>query len=130
MTDDNKISLFILEFIKKTKKKSIEWSESKYSPTLPDGNERLVDLSYSSVINEKVFRLYKYNIKTYRDEFDWDWSERIRLELTDGYGNTTFEFPYEYSLHDLYNSVRENNSGINDFINDFLCNDCFIVLYA
>ncbi|KAB7528110.1 hypothetical protein F8C76_09525 [Flagellimonas olearia] len=120
MIDGNKISRFILELIKKTKKNEVEWDEADFSPTIPDGNERLVDLAYSSNINDKNFRIYKYNIKHYRDEYEWDWSERIRLELTDNYGNTIYEFPYEYSLYDLYNAVRESTSGINDFIDDFL----------
>lgn len=120
MIEENKISRFILELIKKTKKNEVEWDEADSSPTIPDGSERLVDLAYSANINDKNFRIYKYNIKHYRDEYEWDWSERIRLELTDNFGNTIYEFPYEYSLYDLYNAVRESTSGINDFIDDFL----------
>lgn len=120
MNPENKISLFILELIKMTKKGQIDWKESFYSPKLPDGFERLMDLSYSATINQKEFRLYKYNIKHYTDEYEWDWSERIRLELVDNQGNSTYEFPYEYSLYDLYEAVREKTSGISDFIDDFL----------
>lgn len=120
MKEENKLSLFILELIKKTKQKTVNWEESYHLPTLPDGSERLVDLSYSSEINEKNFRIYKYNIKHYRDEYEWDWTERIRLELIDNDGNSIFEFPFEYSLYDLYDAVRETTSGIEDFIDDFL----------
>ena len=120
MIEDNKISRFILELIKKTKKNVVQWNESHYSPTLPDGSERLVDLAYSCEIGDKNFRLFKYNIKHYRDEYEWDWSERIKLELIDNQGNSIYEFPYEYSLYDLYNAVRESTSGIDEFIDEFL----------
>jgi len=119
MIPKNKISLFILELIKMTKKGQISWQESFHTPILPDGIERLVDLAYSTTIKEKSFRLYKYNTKHFTDEYEYYWSERIRFELIDNDGNSTFEFPYEYSLNDLYDAVRESSSGINEFIDDF-----------
>lgn len=120
MKPENKISLFILEVIKMTKKGEIRWHEALHAPKIPDGFEKLIDLAYSATISEKNFRLYKYYVRHYTDVDEWDWNERIRLELIDNYGNSTYEFPYEYSLHDLYEAVREYSSGINDFIDGFL----------
>ena len=120
MINENKISRFILELIKKTKKGIVEWEQYEYSPHSEDSNEKLIDYVYFSQIKDKKFRIFKYKIKTYTEEYEWDWSERIKLAVIDDEGNVIYDFPYEYSLHNLYDSVREKTSGISDFIDDFL----------
>lgn len=118
--DENKISKFILELIKRTKKKEINWKTSNRIPSFPDGAERHIDLVYISDISGKIFRIYKYQIKFFRDEYDYEWVERIRLETVNENYEVIYEIPYQYSLFNLYETVREQTSGIEDLIDNFL----------
>lgn len=118
--DANKISKFILELIKKTKKKEITWEVSDRIPSFPDGGERHIDLVYVAQINDRNFRIYKYQVKHYKDEHEYEWGERIKLETIDGHYNVIYEIPYQYSLFNLYEAVREQTSGIEELIDEFL----------
>jgi len=118
--DENKVSKFILELIKRTKMKDVIWSTSDRVPIFPDGGERYTDLVYTSELNGKIFRIYKYQIKVFRDEYEYEWSERIKFENVDSLFNVVYEIPYQYSLFNLYETVREQTSGIEDLIDDFL----------
>ncbi len=114
MMDENKISKFILELIKKTKMKEIIWNISDRVPIFPDGGERHIDLVYISDLNGKKFRIYKYQVKLFRDEYEYEWTERIKFETVDNHFNVIYEVPYQYSLFNLYEAVREQTSGIED----------------
>ncbi len=118
--EEDKVSKFILELIKKTKKKDLIWVTSTRTPSFPDGGERHVDLVYETTISDKKFRIYKYQIKLFRDEYEYEWSERIKLEAIDGGYNVIYEVPYQYSLFNLYETVREQTSGIEDLIDTLL----------
>ena len=120
MTENN-ISLFILELIKKTMQGKIEWQMIEpggVSNKIYDDN--IIGFIYRTEIMDKHFWLYKYKAKYYRDEYDWDWVEKIKLELIDSNGNSLYEFKYEYSLFDLYNAIREKTSGISSILDDLL----------
>lgn len=116
----DKLSQFIIKLIKLTKSNELTWeSISPRDPELPNG-EVILDKLYETTVNDRDFRLYRYKYKYYRDEYDFEWSQRIRLELLDNEGNTDFEFEYQNSMNDLYDIVREQTSNVSDFIDDVL----------
>jgi hypothetical protein len=118
MIGENKISKFIFTLIKKTKKDEVEWEISNLISKMTEFEEALIDLVYQLTIDDKCFRIFKYKAKSYRDEYDWEWVDKIKFELVDKKGNSLYEFPYDYSFFDLYNAVREQTSGIGDIIDD------------
>jgi len=59
------------------------------------------------------------NIEIFED-YNYEWSQRIRLELLDNDGHSDFEFEYLNSMNDLYDIVREQTSNVSDFIDNIL----------
>ncbi|HNY63368.1 MAG TPA: hypothetical protein PLH70_07485 [Bacteroidales bacterium] len=116
----NREERFVSKLIQDTKKGELEWKdESNNVLTLPS-NERPISKVYTTEIVGKNLRIYEFEIKHYSDEYEWDWVERIRLELIDDDGATLFEFDYDYSIYKLFNAVRKLNSGIDDLMKEFL----------
>lgn len=111
---------FISKLIRDTKKGDLKWDKNdRISLILPD-SEKVVSKVYVTEIDEKKFRIYEFQFKSYKNIEDWDWVERVRLELFDTDGITLFKFNYDYSLYKLFNSIRKSNSGIDDLMKGFL----------
>ncbi|WP_276482673.1 hypothetical protein [Paraflavitalea pollutisoli] len=111
---------FILALIKQTNSKNIEWSSRAVSdPELANG-EIVIDKVYSTEINGKRFNLYRYKYKHWKEYDEYEWNIRPKLELVDMFENVEFEFNYDYSLEDLYQIVRQQSSGILEFIEEFI----------
>ncbi len=118
---DNIELRFILKLIKDTKKGEINWESTSNSSlsNLPS-TEKPVSKVYTSVISKKTLRIYEFQVKSYTDEDEWDWIQRVRLEIIDENSDTIYEYNYDYSLYKLFKAVREMNSGVDDFMKDFL----------
>lgn len=114
--NSNQISSFILEVIKKTRQGKINWEACKPSE-IDKIEETIISFVYKASIAEKLFWVYKYKTKYYHDEYEWEWTERIKFEMIDEDEMILFEFPYEYSLFDLYSTIQEQSSGISDVFN-------------
>lgn len=115
----NREERFISKLIKDTQNGEIEWETDDTRITLPS-SERRVSKIYRTEINGKNLRLYEYNIKYFRDEDEWDWVERVRLEIIDEENDSIFEFGYDYSLYKLYYAIRKASSGADEFMKEFL----------
>lgn len=116
----DKLSQFIIKLIKLTKTGEVRWSSiNPANDELPNG-EYILDKMYETTFNERDLRLYRYKYRYYKDEYDYEWSQRVRLELIDPKGNVDYEFEYMNSLNDLYDIVREQTSDVLDFIDDVL----------
>lgn len=115
-----KVSQFVIKLIKLTRSGELTWrSFANDTEELPNG-EFVVDKIYEATISGKKFHLYRYKFKFFRDEFDFEWAQRIRLELMDSGGNTDYEFEYDNSMNDLYDIVREQTSNVTDVVDDIL----------
>jgi len=116
----DKLSQFIIKLIKLTKSSELTWdSISPRDTELPNG-EVILDKLYETTVNDRNFKLYRYKYKHYRDEYNFEWPQRIRLELLDSDGITDFEFEYQNSMNDLYEIVREQTSNVSNFIDSVL----------
>ncbi|MGA9638715.1 hypothetical protein [Flavobacterium sp.] len=98
----------------------IVWETIKPQTIDATYDENIVNFIYNTKIGDKYFWLYKYKAKYFRDEYDWDWTEKIKFEMIDETYNSLYEFPYDYSLVDLYNAIREKTSGISELLDDLL----------
>ena len=116
----DKLSQFIIKLIKLTKIGEIKWSSSSPSNDELPNDEYILDKIYETTFNERDLRLYRYKYKYYKDEYDIEWLQKIRLELLDYKGAVDYEFEYMNSMSDLYDIVREQTSEVLDFIDDVL----------
>ncbi|MFX0557131.1 hypothetical protein ACOCEA_10040 [Maribacter sp. CXY002] len=110
----------ILKLNQMTKDDEIIWSVWKTKINSLEGLERLLGNAYFSEVNTKELRIYKYEARHYYDEDAFDWVSHFRLEFIDKNGNTTWQFPEEYVLPDLYESIQYKLSGASEFFGDFL----------
>jgi len=97
----DKLSQFIIKLIKLTRSSELKWSSR--TPTddaLPNG-EFILDKLYEANVNDRDFRLYRYKYRNYFEDYNYEWSQRIRLELLDNDGHSDFEFEYLNSMNDL-----------------------------
>ncbi len=111
---------FVSKLVQDTKKGELEWIGKPNSTIISPSNDRVISKVYTAKISEKKLRIYEFQTKYYRDEEDWEWVKRVRLELVDNEEATLFEFGYDYSLYKLFNAVRKLNSGVNDLMKGFL----------
>jgi hypothetical protein len=115
-----KVSQFVIKLIKLTTSDEVKWtSYSTINNELLNG-EVILDKTYLTSLNGRKFQLYKYKYKVYRDEYDYEWSQKIRLGLVDINGKSDYEFEYDNSMNDLYDIVRERTSNIMDIVDDIL----------
>ena len=115
----NKNIDFILTLIQKTNNKEVNWEIVKHKIDLPH-DEKITSKIYVTTVIDKRFRLYEYQYKHYVDEDEWLWNQRIKLELIDHDNEKLYEFGYDYSINDLFDSVTRQTSGIEDFLEEFL----------
>lgn len=116
----DKVNQFIIKLIKLTKGNELEWD-----PVIPFERELLngsviLDKIYKTELGGKNFNLYKYKYKYYKEEFDYEWFERIQLDMVDEKGYTDFEFTFTNSMKDLYDIVREKCSNVGIIIDELL----------
>lgn len=116
----DKITQFVLKLIKLTKNNEITWRNFIPSETELPNEEVILDKVYESTINESRIQLYRYKAKYFIDEYEYQWVQRIRLELIDNKGETDYVFKFENSMNDLYDIVREQSSNVNQLIDDIL----------
>ncbi|UTN02308.1 hypothetical protein L0669_13365 [Flavobacterium bizetiae] len=115
----NTNSDFILTLIQKTNQNEVKWEIVKHTIDLPH-DEKITSKIYVTTINDKKFRVYEYQYKHYIDEDEWLWNQRKRIEMIDDDNEKLYEFDYDYSVSDLFDSVTRQTSGIDDFLKDFL----------
>lgn len=118
--DSNIEERFVSKLIKDTKNETILWEDIPNNKLELPSSERPISKVYTTEVNNKRLRIYEYQFKHYTDEDEWDWIERVRLELIDEEHATLFNFNYDYSLYKLFNAVRKANSGVDDFMKEFL----------
>jgi hypothetical protein len=110
----------ILKLNKLTKDDEITWETSRFDPTSLTGTERMVGNAYTTVVNEKHLRLYKFEYRHYHDEDIFDYIPDFRLEFIDDRGKGEWIFPYDRAISDLYDTILYKVSGADDFFDSFL----------
>jgi hypothetical protein len=115
---------FVSKIIKETLEGKIKWETARTNPTSISLSERLIDFPYKTVIDEKIFRLFKYESKYFIDEERFEWTTGYRLEMIqDSSEKSLYTFPETRNLSDLYDEIRRQIAGIDDFLNNYLKGD-------
>lgn len=110
----------VAKIIRETQENKIKW-ETARQPSSLSGTERLIDYPFRTVINNKVFRIYKYESKYWVDEDRFEWTSNYRLEIADAYSDKSiYAFPEFNSLSDLYTEASRQAAGIDSFLDDYL----------
>ena len=122
MIDNSTAARVIAKLNVESKEGNIQWS-SISNPRLPIRGDGLIDKVYQTQYKEKLLRLYKYKDKSWFDEDDFEPIERIRLEFVDDDGNADWDFPNVVGLWELYDTVRFQNSKVEDFFKEILKGD-------
>lgn len=115
-----KVTQLVLKLMKMTSNNELSWqSNTVHSTDLPSG-EVILDKVYISVLERGRFRIYRYKYKYWVDEDRYEWTQKVRLELIDGSGNSEYEFEYDNSMSDLYDIVREQASNVSGILDEIL----------
>lgn len=122
MSDKNLLKT-ITKLNRDTKEGTVLWDSDRRAPSSLSGGDNLLGNMYSTRVLGKNIRLYKYEYKDYYEEESFHWSTRFRLELVDHWGATTFIFPEDTSIYDLYNSVMYQTSNVKDFLDSYLTDE-------
>jgi hypothetical protein len=119
MTDIPSVKL-ISKLNRQTKEDEIIWHIDTSRPSSLTGTEVLVDNVYECLVLGKRMRLYKLMSRFYHVDESYEWTDEMRLELIDMYGKTTFQFPPDPGIRDLYQTVMFKTSGVEGFLDEYL----------
>lgn len=132
-TADNNISKgekFLMEILKKTQSKAIEWISISPENIVISSNEHIIGPCFVTTIKGESFRIYKFEYpKTSFNSITLtvpdleNWFTEIRFELFDKsskLGIWSFSSREFYILRDLYGIIIQNNVKLDDFIDRFL----------
>jgi hypothetical protein len=111
---------FVSKLIKDTKNGEVVWTDDPNKNIVLPSNERAANKIYTTTVLNKRFRIYEFQVKNYTDEDQWDWIERVKLEVIDAEGLSLYEFSYDFSLSKLFSAVRKASSGIDDIMKEYL----------
>ncbi|MDX7085065.1 hypothetical protein [Serratia marcescens] len=120
MYQDKSIKL-ILALNKKTKNKSLLWRVVDTPSSFDDGTEDKIPVLYVCTYKQKTLALYLRRYKHFYDEHDFYWTEKKCLAIINERHQILFEVDEQgQAINDLYSTVTEQASGIDDLLNDLL----------
>ncbi|EDF9812424.1 TPA: hypothetical protein ACU94I_001054 [Klebsiella aerogenes] len=120
MYQDKSIKL-ILALNKNTKNKSLLWSAIDTPLSFDDGTEDRIPVLYVCNYKEKTLALYLRRYKYFYDEHDFYWAEKKCLSIINDQYQILWESDEQgQAINDLYSTVTEQASGIDDLLNDLL----------
>lgn len=121
MERENKTMQLITKLIRETAKGEIKWRVKDAPKSLNQATEREVPLYLETSYKGKFLGIYDVRSKSFFDEHAFYWSESVGFCIVDIGGRVVWELnEYFPALLDLFNTAREQASGINEIIDDLL----------
>jgi len=121
MNTENKIGQLLTKLIRETNNGNVKWSVEDAPDALNYQTEQSVPLYLQTVYGGKALGIYDLRTKHYTDVDEYSWSEGIGFCILDEAGRVVWEISeFSPALADLFNTAREQVSGINDLINGLL----------
>lgn len=119
--NQDKVTKLVLTLNKSTKFKNMMWIAYSTPSYFLEGTDDVISVLYLSEYKEKEFALYVRKYKYYYDEHEYVWAQRICLAVINDGKNIIWETDKpEQPLSDLYATVTEQASGIDDLLDDLL----------
>ena len=121
MKRETKTMQLITKLIRETAKGEIKWSVEDVPRSLNQATEREVPLYLETEYKGKLLGIYDVRSKNFFDEHAFYWNESIGFCIVDSDRRVVWELDeYFPALLDLFNTAREQASGVNDIIDDLL----------
>lgn len=121
MSTENKTASLITKLIRGTAKGLIKWEVKNAPGSLNFESERSVPLYLQTKYKGKLLGIYNIRAKHFYDEHAFHWTESIGFCIVDRMDRVLWESDeYSPALQDLFNTAREQASGINDILNSLL----------
>ena len=121
MSTDTKTAQLITKLIRETAKGNIKWEVKDAPDSLNYETEQSVPLYLQAEYKGKLLGIYDLRTKSFYDEHAFYWSESIGFCIVDRMGQVIWESnEYSPALLDLFNTAREQASGIDDILDDLL----------
>ena len=121
MTTESKTAQLITKLIRETAKGNLNWTVKDAPKALNRETEKSVPLYLQTEYKGKNLGVYDLREKSFYDEHDFYWSESVGFCVVDDYGRVVWEAnEYSPALQDLFNTARQQASGIDDILDDLL----------
>ena len=121
MSTENKTAQLITKLIRETAKDNVKWEVEEAPRSLNYETESSVPLYLQAEYKGKLLGIYDHRSKHFTDVDEYYWSESIGFCIVDTDGRVIWESnEYSPALLDLFNTAREQASGIDDILDDLL----------
>jgi hypothetical protein len=126
MITENKTAQLITKLIRETAKGNVQWEFVEAPNSLNSETEQSVPLYLEAKYKSKLLGVYDRRLKHFTDLDEYYWSESIGFCIVDTSGRVVWESNNPSpALLDLFNTAREQASGIDDIFDDLLNDDTF-----
>lgn len=117
----DKNTKLILVLNKNTKNKELRWEVRDTPSSFDEGTADIIPVIYTCNYKGKQLALYLRRYRYYYDEHEFYWAEKKCLAIINTQNQILWETDEQgQPLNDLYSTVTEQASGIDDLLNDLL----------
>lgn len=121
MSNEGKAEQLLIKLIRETSAGNITWNLKDPPSGLVDATEDVVPLYLQTSYKGKFIGIYQQRLRHYVDEDEFHWVEGVGFCITDSQERVVWEFNERSpALIDLFNTAREQASGIGDLLDDLL----------
>ncbi len=118
---DEKYRLVIIKLIQETQKGKMNWAAHSIKNIMLPTEGDVIDNVYVAKYLDKKMRIFRYSYKSYSEDFDTFYiTSSVKLQLLGLNDIPDWEFPYDNTLDDLYDTVRFKVAGVKNFIDEVL----------
>lgn len=119
MSEQNQLIRMVAHLNELTQENKLQW-QSVYEPSssIYLGRDKIIGAVFESEFSGKHLRIYEEQSKYWHDEESYSWSPRLVFAFVDINGNNEWESPNVPGLYDLFESVRYQSAGVNEFLNN------------
>ena len=121
MTTENKTAQLITKLIRETAKGNVKWKIKEAPRSLIYETESSVPLYLQTEYKGKLLGIYDHRSRSFVDEEKYYWSEDVGFCIVTEDGKVIWTVNEDsFPLRDLFNTAREQASGIDDILDDLL----------
>jgi len=121
MNIESKTAQLVSKLMRETSEGLVSWKVEDAPDALWRGTETIIPLYLQTNYKGTVIGIYEVRSKHFYDEHDFHWSEGLGLCVVDRFDKVIWESnEYSPALQSLYETAREDASGINDILDNLL----------
>jgi hypothetical protein len=123
MSTDNRVTQLIVQLNRETAAGKIKWKATAPPGSLTQGTEDIVHHFFETIYKGKIIGVFERRYRHFTDEDMFFWSNQIVLSILDNPNQRKILWEYsDYSpaLLDLFSIVREQCSGIDEWLDKLL----------